>query len=113
MRLALVATATLLATACGAGDTDPAEDMPEDDMRIVGGPCSYDETVIEAEVIALEEDRIELARPDGEPFYMRVEDFGRAPSPGETFTILWEQITEGTCTPDIYTVMEAEAGGAE
>ncbi|MEM5516579.1 hypothetical protein WNY37_06435 [Henriciella sp. AS95] len=128
MRLIMLPALALLASACGGGDSDlPADDMAaptppaetsivdesETDMPIVGGPCSYDDSVIDAHVITIEDGIVELAGTDSESFYMPVEDFPSVPEAGADYTIKAELITEGTCTPEIYTVIEGDVGGVE
>lgn len=128
MRFIIIPAIALFAAACGGGDGDlPADDMDapappsetsvaddsEMDMPVVGGPCSYEETMIDAHVITIEDDLVELAGSDSEPFYMPVEDFPSVPEAGADYTIKAELITEGTCTPAIYTVIEGDVGGVE
>lgn len=74
--------------------------------QMVGGPCSYDTSVIEAEVVRVEDNLVELSGPArDENFVMPIEDFGTAPEAGTEFTIRREMITRGTCTPEIYTII--------
>ena len=72
---------------------------------VVGGPCSYDSTVFEATISKVDDTDIIFDGPDGE-FYMSLSDFETTPSVGDTFTVKRDLITEGTCTPEIYSIME-------
>lgn len=126
MRLVLLAATALLITACGETDPAPADtevvvttdgaenaDVVPDDSTIAGGPCSYDEAVIEAHVITIEDGQVELAETGGESFYMQAQDFPADVKAGDDFTIRAELITEGTCTPEIYTIIEGDELGVE
>ena len=95
MRL-IVPTAFLLLAAC---------DTPG---PIVGGPCSYETDTIEATAIEVDEDGVLFEGPDGE-FYVSGAYLGALPAPGDVLTLKRERITEGTCTPEIYTVPEDPA----
>ena len=116
--------AILLIAACGGDEPDTAPGDTEavvetespdiiDDDEIAGGPCAYEETIIDAHVVAIEDDRVELAMSGGEQFYIPTEDFPAPPRAGDDYTIRQELITEGTCTPEIYTVIEGDVGGVE
>lgn len=94
-------------------ETSVAGEPATDDPGFVGGPCSYEEQMIDAHVIVVEDDMVELAGTDSESFYMPVESFPSAPEAGADYTIKAELITEGTCTPEIYTVIEGDVGGVE
>lgn len=122
MRLILIPAIALFAAACGESGPDlPGEDAAappppaesEADDMIAGGPCSYEETIIDAHVIAIEDGRVELAESGEQSFYIGSDAFPSMPEPGEDFTIRWESITEGTCTPDIYTIIDGDVGGVE
>ena len=71
---------------------------------IAGGPCSYETSVIEATVTQVEEDGVLFEGPEGE-FWVSDEYLGTLPAVGDTMTLQREQITEGTCTPEIYSVV--------
>lgn len=129
MRLILIAALALFTAACGGGDSELPDDTttaPEPpaeseisstdtgmDEGFAGGPCSYEETMLDAHVITVEDGQVELAETGGESFYIPLEDFDETPEAGEDFTIRWESITEGTCTPDIYTIVDGDVGGVE
>ncbi len=72
---------------------------------IVGGPCSYETTIIEAKVKETDEDGVLFEAPEGE-FWVPADYLGTQPEIGETLTLQRERITEGTCTPEIYSVVE-------
>lgn len=71
---------------------------------IAGGPCKYETSVIKATVTEVDEDGAMLNGPEGE-FFVSDDYLGTLPEVGDTLTLKRERITEGTCTPDIYTVM--------
>ena len=71
---------------------------------IVGGPCSYETSIIEATVKEVDADRALFTGPDGE-FYVSQEYLREMPAVGDTLTLKRELITEGTCTPEIYSVV--------
>lgn len=72
---------------------------------VVGGPCSYDSTVFDATVKDVDDAGIIFDGPDGE-FYMSLSNVETTPSVGDTYTVKRDLITEGTCTPEIYSIME-------
>lgn len=72
---------------------------------IAGGPCSYETSIVEATVTEADEDGAVFLGPDGE-FYVADEYLGTVPEVGETLTLKRELITEGTCTPAIYSVLK-------
>ena len=72
---------------------------------IVGGPCSYETSIIEATVIEADEDGAVFMGPEGE-FYVSDEYLRTVPDVGAILTLQRERITEGTCTPEIYTVLK-------
>lgn len=79
---------------------------PIDDRGpIAGGPCSYETSVIDATVKEVDEDGALFLGPDGE-FWVSDEYLGALPEVGDMLTLKREQITEGTCTPEIYTVIK-------
>ena len=89
--LALLATAMSLAACEGRGP-------------IVGGPCSYETSTLQATVTAVGEDGVTFEGPEGE-FRVSTEYLGALPAVGDTLTLKRERITEGTCTPEIYSVV--------
>ncbi|MEQ8558817.1 MAG: hypothetical protein RIB03_10920 [Henriciella sp.] len=107
-------------TSGGAGEMSASEtadeinqvDETETEM-VVGGPCTYEVAMLEAHVVAIDGNTVEMNDSDATPFYMSVEDFETVPEAGEDFTIKREVITEGTCTPEIYTVIDGDVGGVE
>lgn len=102
---AFACAAALFLSACGDAENTALPTDGEEQI-IAGGECSYVENVFEADVVGVEDDRVELKGPDGVSFYMQADDFDATPAAGETYTIKGEMIIEGTCTPEIYTVME-------
>ncbi|WP_084397794.1 hypothetical protein [Henriciella aquimarina] len=128
---AFLCAAALMLTACGnepgepvtdeAGDagemsteagTDEINKVDETE-QIAGGACSYEVAMVEAHVVAIDGDTVEMNDSDASIFYMSVDDFETMPEAGEDFTIKREMITEGTCTPEIYTVVDGDVGGVE
>ncbi len=127
----LICAAALFLTACGDEPAEPVtrdtsaetaiadteletvDKVETEDMPIVGGPCSYEVSMLEAHVVAIEDDQVEMNDNDANVFYLQLSDFPSPPRPGDDYTIKREMITEGTCTPEIYTVQEGDVGGVE
>ena len=96
-----LATCLALAGALlGLAACDPVGPGP-----IVGGPCSYETSVITGTVIEIDEYNARLTGDEGE-FWVQLADLRTPPAVGETLTLQRERITEGTCTPEIYSVVE-------
>lgn len=76
---------------------------------IAGGPCSYETSVIEATAVEMDEDGVLFDSAEGE-VWVPAEYLGALPAPGEALTLKRERITEGTCTPEIYSVDGPPAG---
>lgn len=93
MRLTVL-TAFLILAACEAPSP-----------MITGGPCSYETDTITATVTETDEDGVFFEGPDGE-FYISGNDLDPRPEPGDVLTLKRERITEGTCTPEIYSVID-------
>ncbi|WP_321488986.1 hypothetical protein [uncultured Hyphomonas sp.] len=72
---------------------------------ITGGPCSYETSVIEGTVTEVDEDGALFMGEEGE-FWVTSEYLGTLPEVGDTLTLQRERITEGTCTPEIYSVVD-------
>ncbi|WP_139068910.1 MULTISPECIES: hypothetical protein [Hyphomonas] len=72
---------------------------------IAGGPCSYETSIVEGTVTEVDEDGALLMGEEGE-FWVTAEYLGTLPEVGDTLTLQRERITEGTCTPEIYSVVE-------
>ena len=72
---------------------------------MVGGPCSYETSTVNGTVTEVDEDGALLMGTDGE-FWVPASYLGMLPDVGDTLTLTHEHITEGTCTPDIYTVIK-------
>ncbi|RIJ16043.1 SH3 domain-containing protein [Henriciella mobilis] len=121
MRLAILPALALFLAACGGSEPDlPGEDTvapnpPAEDARvdyeaeggmIVGGPCSYETDIIEVTVIESDEDGAMVEGPGGEEMYVPSEYVSPVPATGETLTLKVERITEGTCTPLIFSRVE-------
>lgn len=95
----LLLTGTLLALAA-CEETVPLPDGP-----IAGGPCRYETSTVEGTVIEVDEDGALFTGEEGE-FWVTTEYLGTLPGAGETLTLRRERIIEGTCTPEIYSVLE-------
>ena len=97
MRYTIFTLGTLaLTTACN----QPSPPM-------AGGPCSYETSVITAIVTEVDEDGALFEGDDGE-FWVSDEYLGSLPKEGDTLTLKRERIMEGTCTPEIYAVVDAD-----
>lgn len=72
---------------------------------ITGGPCSYETSVIEGTVTEVDEDGALFMGEEG-AFWVTAEYLGTLPEVGDTLTLQRERITEGTCTPEIYSVVD-------
>jgi hypothetical protein len=68
---------------------------------IAGGPCKYETSIIKGTVTGVYEDGVVLMGEEGE-FRVETSDLHKQPAVGDTLTLQHERITEGTCTPDIY-----------
>jgi hypothetical protein len=68
---------------------------------IAGGPCKYDSSIVEGTVTEVDEDGALLVGGDVE-FWVQASDLRKLPAVGDTLTLKHEWITEGACTPDIY-----------
>ena len=80
---------------------------PDDPGPIAGGPCSYETSVIEGTVTEVDEDGALFMGEEGE-FWVSDDYLGTLPAIGDTLTFQRERITEGTCTPEIYSVLESQ-----
>lgn len=74
---------------------------------IAGGPCSYETTIISATVTEVDEDGALFDGPEGE-LWVPASYLGTLPEVGETLTLKRDQITQGTCTPEMYEVVAAD-----
>lgn len=97
----------------GASDLDTVDATEAEMDPIAGGPCTYDVAMVEAHVVVIEDDLVEMNDSSANPFYLDLSDFDTPPQAGDDFTIKRETITSGTCTPEIYTIMEGDVGGVE
>lgn len=70
---------------------------------LVGGPCSYEASTLEGTVTAIRQDGA-LVVASGEEWLVPQEYIREPLEIGLNVTLMREQITEGTCTPVIYTV---------
>ncbi|MEZ5998206.1 MAG: hypothetical protein R3B98_05895 [Hyphomonas sp.] len=68
---------------------------------IVGGPCSYETSMVTGTVTETDEGGALLTGDEGE-FWVPLEYLVTLPEVGETLTLQRERITQGTCTPEIY-----------
>ncbi|MEZ5952728.1 MAG: hypothetical protein R3C13_00350 [Hyphomonas sp.] len=96
MKFHLPMAAAALATLTACNDIGPGP--------IAGGPCSYDTSIVTGTVIEVDEDGALLMGEGGE-FWVPGEYLGALPEVGEALTFQRELIVEGTCTPEIYTVV--------
>jgi len=74
---------------------------------IVGGPCSYETSIITGTVTEVDEDGALFTGDEGE-FWVPLDYLRTLPAVGETLTPQRERITEGTCTPEIYSVVTGD-----
>jgi len=72
---------------------------------IAGGPCVYETSVEAATAVAVDADGARFETAGGEVF-VTAGDLPVLPEVGETLNLQIERITQGTCTPEIVTVME-------
>jgi len=93
-RESTLATLPLLALAA-CGDPTP----------VAGGPCAYETSVEAATAVAVDADGALFETAGGEVF-VSAGDLPALPAIGETLTLPIARITQGTCTPQIVTVME-------
>ena len=71
---------------------------------IAGGPCAYETDIIEATAVEVDAEGALFDSAEGE-VWVPAAYLGALPEPGETLTLKRERITEGTCTPEIYSVV--------
>lgn len=76
---------------------------------VVGGPCSYETSVFEATAREVGEDGALFDSAEGE-VWVPADYLRTLPEPGETLTLQRERIIEGTCTPEIYSVVDPVDG---
>ena len=70
---------------------------------IVGGPCSYEESVFTAQPAGFTADGVQFTDPmDDTPFEIKAAAFETFPVIGTDVLIRREVITKGTCTPRLY-----------
>ena len=74
---------------------------------MTGGPCTYETSIIEASAVTVDTDGALFDSAEGEIF-VAAGDLPALPAPGETLTLQVERILEGTCTPEIVTVVTAD-----
>jgi hypothetical protein len=79
---------------------------------IVGGPCSYETSIITGTVTEVDEEGALFDGPDGE-FWVPAEYLGSLPEVGGTLTLKRERITAGTCTPEMYEVIDADVSDTD
>lgn len=77
------------------------------DPHIVGGPCSYETSIVTGTVTEVDESGALLMGEEGE-FWVQASHLGALPEVGDTLTLQRERITEGTCTPEIYSPVKPE-----
>lgn len=71
---------------------------------VVGGPCTYETSIIEGTARTVEASGVTFEGAAGE-FFVTAEDLGALPAVGETLTLRRDLILTGTCTPEIYSVI--------
>ncbi|WP_139792216.1 hypothetical protein [Henriciella litoralis] len=69
-------------------------------MQMVGGPCRYETSIVEAKVVEQVEHGVVVDTPEGH-LYVSFDDLTDRPATGETVRLERKRILEGTCTPDI------------
>lgn len=72
---------------------------------ITGGPCAYETSVVEGTAKEVDTDGVLFEGEEGE-FWVPAEYLPDLPAVGETLTLERDRITEGTCTPEIYLVLD-------
>lgn len=72
---------------------------------MTGGPCAYETSVEAATAVSVDADGAVFETASGEVF-VSAGDLPALPAVGETLTLQIERITQGTCTPEIVTVLE-------
>jgi hypothetical protein len=75
--------------------------------HIVGGPCSYETSVVTGTVTEVDEGGALLMGEEGE-FWVSKEYLGTLPEVGDMLPLQRERITEGTCTPEIYSPIKPD-----
>lgn len=92
--------AAMLGMAISSGCQGPA----------VGGPCTYDEMDFTATPTGYTETGVLFLNPHGEEIDIQKNRFETVPEAGEEVTLQVMKITSGSCTPEIYTVVDDSAG---
>ena len=92
MRTHLLLPALLILTAC----SPPGP--------VAGGPCAYETSIIEVTAVEVDEDGALFDSAEGE-VWVPAQYLRALPEPGETLTLKRKRITQGTCTPEIYSVI--------
>jgi len=92
-----LAAVSFLASLAACGPVGPGP--------ITGGPCSYETSIVQGTVTEVDEDGALLNGEEGE-FWVTAEYLRELPEVGDTLTLQRERITEGTCTPEIYSVVD-------
>ena len=75
---------------------------------VVGGPCAYETTIMNGTVIQANGDAALFETETGE-MYIPAAYLDPVPLVGETLTIRRDRITEGTCTPEVFSVVREDA----
>ncbi|MCA8899869.1 MAG: hypothetical protein KDA53_01320 [Hyphomonas sp.] len=79
----------------------------EDPGPITGGPCSYETSTVTGTVTEADEDGALFEGDEGE-FWVPASYLGTVPAVGDSLTLKRERIIEGTCTPEIYSVVSGD-----
>lgn len=72
---------------------------------MTGGPCTYETDLIEATALEVDADGALFESAEGE-VWVPAEYLPALPAPGETLTLQRQRILTGTCTPQIFSVVE-------
>ena len=77
---------------------------------VIGGPCTYDEVDFTATPTGYTETAVLFLNPHGDEIDVQKDRFETLPGEGDAVTLHMMKITSGSCTPEIYTVVDDSAG---
>jgi hypothetical protein len=69
-------------------------------MQIVGGPCSYESSIVEANVVEQVEHGVVVNTPEGH-LYVGFDNLTGQPATGDRLLLERQRITNGSCVPDV------------